>query len=306
MSTRADPFHNNNSDDKHVDVYSDNHDDYAPTYRNYDDNNDDDVNSNVAASEEVDDSSDHGHGGGDNDCDNVMVHDDYAPTYLEYDDNNDDVNSCTAASEGGNCGASEEVDDSSDDGHGGGDNDCDNVMVHDDYAPTYLDYDDNNDDVNSCTAASEGGNCGASEEGDDSSDDGHGGGDNDYDNIMENVEMAMLTDTASIDVDKSLVIRLLAVLIPLKIYLSSRMGGGYTEKSKQDNCALRLCNMLVWTALNSKQKKILDETTLLPWMEEVLKLEYIMIDSYCQYLEETKLYSAHTIRAYLYDYGLVQ
>jgi hypothetical protein len=250
MSTRADPFHNNNSDDKHVDVYSDNHDDYAPTYRNYDDNNDDDVNSNVAASEEVDDSSDHGHGGGDNDCDNVMVHDDYAPTYLEYDDNNDDVNSCTAASEGGNCGASEE--------------------------------------------------------GDDSSDDGHGGGDNDYDNIMENVEMAMLTDTASIDVDKSLVIRLLAVLIPLKIYLSSRMGGGYTEKSKQDNCALRLCNMLVWTALNSKQKKVLDETTLLPWMEEVLKLEYIMIDSYCQYLEETKLYSAHTIRAYLYDYGLVQ
>jgi hypothetical protein len=140
--------------------------------------------------------------------------------------------------------------------------------------------------------------------GDDSSDD-DGAGENTYDdcdNVMDNVELAILTDTASIDVDKDLVIRLLAVLIPLKIFLSTRLGGGYSE-TKQSNCALRLSNMLVWTALNSSQKKILDEATLLPWMEEILRSEYTSIDSYCQYLEETKFFSASTIRNYLYDFG---
>ena len=74
------------------------------------------------------------------------------------------------------------------------------------------------------------------------------------DNAMDNVELAMLTDTSSLDVDKDLVIRLIAVLIPLKGFLSSRLGGGYSE-IKQSNCALRLSNLLVWTALNSSQKK---------------------------------------------------
>jgi hypothetical protein len=137
---------------------------------------------------------------------------------------------------------------------------------------------------------------------DDSSDDG-GGDHDDCDNDMENVEMALITDTGSIDVDKTLVIRLLIVLKPLKTFLSTRLGGGYSE-TKQSNCALRLCNLLVWTALNSREKKILDEETLLPWMEEILRSEYPLVDSYCQYLEESKLYSATTIRTYLYDYGL--
>jgi len=135
---------------------------------------------------------------------------------------------------------------------------------------------------------------------DDSSDDGQGG--DSYDDSMENVEMAILTDTSSIDVDKALVIRLLAVLIPLKVFLSTRLGGGYSA-IKQGNCALRLCNLLVWTALNSSQNKILDESSLLPWMEQVLRTEYTAIDSHCQYLEDTKLYAASTIRNYLYDYG---
>ena len=135
---------------------------------------------------------------------------------------------------------------------------------------------------------------------DDSSDDGQGG--DSYEDSMENVEMAILTDTSSFDVDKALVIRLLAVLIPLKVFLSTRLGGGYSA-IKQGNCALRLCNLLVWTALNSSQNKILDESTLLPWMEEVLRTEYTAIDSHCQYLEDTKLYAASTIRNYLYDYG---
>jgi hypothetical protein len=135
---------------------------------------------------------------------------------------------------------------------------------------------------------------------DNSSDDGQGG--DSYDDSMENVEMAILTDTSSIDVDKALVIRLIAMLIPLKVFLSTRLGGGYSV-IKQGNCALRLCNLLVWTALNSSQKKILDESTLLPWMEEVLRTEYTAIDSHCQYLEDTKLYAASTIRNYLYDYG---
>lgn len=135
---------------------------------------------------------------------------------------------------------------------------------------------------------------------DDSSDDGQGG--DSYDDSMENVEMAILTDTSSIDVDKALVIRLLAVLMPLKVFLSTRLGGGYSA-IKQGNCALRLCNLLVWTALNSSQNKILDESSLLPWMEQVLRTEYTAIDSHCQYLEDTKLYAASTIRNYLYDYG---
>ena len=122
------------------------------------------------------------------------------------------------------------------------------------------------------------------------------------DNAMDNVELVMLTDTSSLDVDKDLVIRLIAVLIPLKGFLSSRLGGGYSE-IKQSNCALRLSNLLVWTALNSSQKKILDESTLLLWMEELLRSEYTLLDSYCQYLEETKLHAASTIRNYLYDYG---
>jgi len=133
------------------------------------------------------------------------------------------------------------------------------------------------------------------------SDDGRG--DNScIDNAMDNVELAMLTDTSSLDVDKDLVIRLIAVLIPLKAFLSSRLGGGYSE-TKQSNCALRLSNLLVWTALNSSQKKILDESTLLLWMEELLRSEYTLLDAYCQYLEETKLHAASTIRNYLYDYG---
>ena len=136
---------------------------------------------------------------------------------------------------------------------------------------------------------------------DDNSDDGRG--DNScIDNAMDNVELAMLTDTSSLDVDKDLVIRLLAMLIPLKVFLSSRLGGGYSE-NKQSNCALRLSNLLVWTALNSSQKKILDESTLLLWMEELLRSEYTLLDAYCQYLEETKLHAASTIRNYLYDYG---
>jgi hypothetical protein len=133
------------------------------------------------------------------------------------------------------------------------------------------------------------------------SDDGRG--DNScIDNAMDNVELVMLTDTSSLDVDKDLVIRLIAVLIPLKGFLSSRLGGGYSE-TKQSNCALRLSNLLVWTALNSSQKKILDESTLLLWMEELLRSEYTLLDAYCQYLEETKLHAASTIRNYLYDYG---
>jgi len=138
---------------------------------------------------------------------------------------------------------------------------------------------------------------------DDNSDDGRG--DNSYidcNNAMDNVELAMLTDTGSLDVDKSLVIRLLAILVPLKLFLSTRIGGSYSE-TKQSNCALRLCNLLVWTALNSTQKKILDESTLLLWMEQMLNSEYTLLDAYCQYLEETKLLSASTIRNYLYDYG---
>lgn len=136
---------------------------------------------------------------------------------------------------------------------------------------------------------------------DDNSDDGQG--DNScIDNAMDNVELAMLTDTSNLDVDKDLVIRLLAILIPLKVFLSSRLGGGYSEP-KQSNCALRLSNLLVWTALNSSQKKILDENTLLLWMEELLRSEYTLLDAYCQYLEETKLHAASTIRNYLYDYG---
>jgi len=135
---------------------------------------------------------------------------------------------------------------------------------------------------------------------DDNSDDGRG--DNCIDNAMDNVELAMLTDTSSLDVDKDLVIRLIAVLIPLKGFLSTRLGGGYSE-TKQSNCALRLSNLLVWTALNSSQKKILDEGTLLLWMEELLRSEYTLLDAYCQYLEETKLHAASTIRNYLYDYG---
>ena len=136
---------------------------------------------------------------------------------------------------------------------------------------------------------------------DDNSDDGRG--DNScIDNAMDNVELAMLTDTGSLDVDKDLVIRLLAILLPLKVFLSSRLGGGYSE-NKQSNCALRLSNLLVWTALNSSQKKILDESTLLLWMEELLRSEYTLLDAYCQYLEETKLHAASTIRNYLYDYG---
>jgi hypothetical protein len=136
---------------------------------------------------------------------------------------------------------------------------------------------------------------------DDNSDDGLG--DNScIDNAMDNVELAMLTDTSSLDVDKDLVIRLLAILLPLKVFLSSRLGGGYSE-TKQSNCALRLSNLLVWTALNSSQKKILDESTLLLWMEELLRSEYTLLDAYCQYLEETKLHAASTIRNYLYDYG---
>jgi len=122
------------------------------------------------------------------------------------------------------------------------------------------------------------------------------------DNAMDNVELAMLTDTSSLDVDKDLVIRLIAVLIPLKGFLSTRLGGGYSV-TKQSNCALRLSNLLVWTALNSSQKKILDESTLLLWMEELLRSEYTLLDAYCQYLEETKLHAASTIRNYLYDYG---
>jgi hypothetical protein len=160
--------------------------------------------------------------------------------------------------------------------------------------PEYESRDDNDNDLEAS----------GSKHGDDSSDD-DGAGENTYDdcdNVMDNVELAMLTDTASIDVDKDLVIRLLAVLIPLKIFLSTRLGGGYSE-TKQSNCALRLSNMLVWTALNSSQKKILDEATLLPWMEEILRSEYTSIDSYCQYLEETKFFSASTIRNYLYDFG---
>jgi hypothetical protein len=138
---------------------------------------------------------------------------------------------------------------------------------------------------------------------DDNSDDGRG--DNScIDNAMDNVELAMLTDTSSLDVDKDLVIRLLAILLPLKVFLSSRLGGGYSE-TKQSNCALRLSNLLVWTALNSSQKKILDESTLLLWMEELLRSEYTLLDAYCQYLEETKLHAASTIRNYLYDYGYV-
>jgi hypothetical protein len=163
-------------------------------------------------------------------------------------------------------------------------NEDNNDFEHDELADSSRPKDDNND-------------------GDDSSDDG--GGDNTYDdcdNVMDNVEMAMLTNTSDIDVDKNLVIRLLAVLKPLKTFLSTRLGGGYSQ-TKQSNCALRLSNMLVWTALNSSQNKILDESTLLPWMEEILRSEYTLIDSYCQYLEETKLYSASTIRNYLYDYG---
>jgi|LauGreDrversion2_5_1035112.scaffolds.fasta_scaffold58424_1 hypothetical protein len=138
---------------------------------------------------------------------------------------------------------------------------------------------------------------------DDTSDDGRG--ENSYidcDNAMDNVELAMLTDTGSLDVDKSLVIRLLAILIPLKLFLSTRIGGSYSE-TKQSNCALRLCNLLVWTALNSTPKKILDESTLLLWMEQMLRSEYTLLDAYCQYLEETKLHAASTIRNYLYDYG---
>lgn len=138
------------------------------------------------------------------------------------------------------------------------------------------------------------------EENDDSSDDGQG--DNTCDDSMENIEMAIFTDTSSFDVDKALVIRLLAVLIPLKVFLSTRLGGAYSE-TKQGNCALRLSNLLVWTALNSPEKKVLDETTLLPWMEEILRTEYNGIDAYCQYLEDTKLHAASTIRNYLYDYG---
>lgn len=141
----------------------------------------------------------------------------------------------------------------------------------------------------------------AKEDDDNSSDDGQGG-DNIYDDSMDNVELAMLTDTTNLDVDKALVIRLLAILIPLKVFLSTRLGGGYSE-TKQGNCALRLSNLLVWTALNSAERKVLDETTLLPWMEEILRTEYTLVDSYCQYLEETKLYAASTIRNYLYDYG---
>ena len=254
------------------------------------------------------------------------------PTYCEYGDDDDDDDNSYSASEKAECNR-DDLDDnqkefefvtSNPDRDTGDPSYCNHSLdnsvdneVHDDSVPAYWEYDDNNDDVSSYTAGEfecshnfDDGpkelecdynpNCGESEEGDDNSSD-DGGGD-DYDNVMENVEMAMLTDTTSIDVDKDLVIRLLAVLKPLKTFLSSRLGGGYSE-SKQGNCALRLCNMLVWTALNSKQKKILDETTLLPWMEEVLKLEYTSIDSYCQYLEETKLYAASTIRAYLYDYG---
>lgn len=138
------------------------------------------------------------------------------------------------------------------------------------------------------------------EENDDSSDDGQG--DNTCDDSMENIEMAIFTDTSSFDVDKALVIRMLAVLIPLKVFLSTRLGGAYSE-TKQGNCALRLSNLLVWTALNSPEKKVLDETTLLPWMEEILRTEYNAIDAYCQYLEDTKLHAASTIRNYLYDYG---
>jgi hypothetical protein len=201
-----------------------------------------------------------------NEDNNDFEHDELADSSRPKDDNNDG-------------------DDSSDDG--GGDNtydDCDNVMDNVEMAMLSRPKDDNND-------------------GDDSSDDG--GGDNTYDdcdNVMDNVEMAMLTNTSDIDVDKNLVIRLLAVLKPLKTFLSTRLGGGYSQ-TKQSNCALRLSNMLVWTALNSSQNKILDESTLLPWMEEILRSEYTLIDSYCQYLEETKLYSASTIRNYLYDYG---
>lgn len=286
------------------------------------------TNAGLQSDQEMENASCHNYSGDEREYDDKDTdgHGVSSPGYWDCDDNNKDGNSLAASEV--ECGndfdddeksrmddvsrrtglqSDQEMDNSSSCNHTSDDkkdNDKD-TGGHDGCSASEIEYSHDVDDNKQELQFEHDPNCGESEDGDDdSSDDGGGHNDphDDYDNVMDNVEMAMLTDTASIDVDKDLVIRLLAVLKPLKTFLSSRLGGGYSQ-SKQGNCALRLCNMLVWTALNSQQKRILDETTLLPWMEEVLKSEYTVIDSYCQYLEETKLYSASTIRTYLYDFG---
>ena len=80
-------------------------------------------------------------------------------------------------------------------------------------------------------------------------------------------------------------------------------GGGYSS-SRQGTCALRLCTFLVWSALNSLPSKILDETTLLPWMEEILRYQFILIDSYVRFLEDSNVYAGTTLLSLLYDIAL--
>jgi len=103
------------------------------------------------------------------------------------------------------------------------------------------------------------------------------------------------------DISKEKVKSLQGALEPMKLFLSSRLGGKHND-IRQSTCATRLTTFLVWTYCVKNKKKVSQFTSenLLIWLEEVIKKEYTLIDNFSEYLEG-KGYSASTIKSFLFD-----
>jgi len=133
------------------------------------------------------------------------------------------------------------------------------------------------------------------DEEDDDEDEDDDDDDDDDEFLAEDEEMAQ-----HMDISKEKVKSLQGALEPMKLFLSSRLGGKHND-IRQSTCTIRLTTFLLWTyCFIHKKVSQLISGNLLSWLEEIITKEYTLIDNFSEYLEG-KGYSASTIKSFLFD-----
>jgi hypothetical protein len=177
------------------------------------------------------------------------------------------------------------------------DEDHDEHDEHDDEDEDEDDDDDEEEEEESVEDSDEDDDIDDEDEDEDDDDDDEDDDDDDDDEEFSEEDEEM---TQHMDISKEKVKSLQGALEPMKLFLSSRLGGKHND-IRQSTCTIRLTTFLVWTyCFKNKKESQLIAGNLLIWLEEIITKEYTLIDNFSEYLEG-KGYSASTIKSFLFD-----